>query len=243
MNLKVIYKPLSDGEQETTSYKVSKTDKAVVIDFKTPYQGGEVERQAVIDLEEYKGRVARITLQTIWQPAEVYIAPMYELASKYRELQEVKNNAVPIARVFIPSTEDTVLVFLERPCNFTSTEFEWLKVEPSKTTTSGILIALSKEFGGIIKRHIRKRDTICDIDIYDTVTYLEAQVDALTTLVLNFIKVGDIAKVKLADALKVTQEAYKYNVLNVKSADKAIEEIGKDKKAVREMQGELFGKK
>ena len=242
MNLKILYTKPDEGQTRKTVYSVSMTNDAIIISFDTNYCGTKVSKEAVISTSEYKGRVVRVTLQTIWEPAEVYIAPMYELSSKYREFQEVKNNAFPIARVFIPKEEDCVLVLLEQPAELNNTQLESVVYDSSVYTKSGIMIANSDEFRQIIKRHIRKRDTICELDIYDTVTYPESQADALTLLVINLLNNRQFTDGDLSNAVKVLQTSNKYNVLNVKPVDKILAEISTDKKAVREMQGELFAK-
>ena len=230
MNLKILYNKLKDGQSGDTTYFISKTDDAVILSFSTKYHGSKVDRKAVVNISEYKGRMARITLQTIWKPAAVYVAPMYELSSKYREFQEIKNNALPIARVFIPKDEDCALILLEQPTNIEDSLFECVPFDSSSYTKSGIMIDNSKEFLQLIKRHIRKRDTICRLDIYNTVTYLESQVDALTRLVIDLAGNRQYANQDSASALKVLQTANKYNVMDVKPIDKILDEINDDKK-------------
>lgn len=242
MNLKILYTKPSKEQKSKTVYSVNMDNSTIKISFSTDYRGTNVNKEAVISVPEYKGRVARVTLQTIWKPAEVYIAPMYELSSKYREFQEVKNNAFPIARVFIPKEENCVLVLLEQPTDFNNTQFESMAYDSSVHTKSGIMIDSSDEFHQIIKRHIRKRDTICKLDIYDTVTYLESQVDALTLLVIDLLNGRQFTKNELSNAVKVLQTSNVYNVLNIKPIDKILTEISTDKKDVREMQGGLFAK-
>ena len=73
------------------------------------------------------------------------------------------------------------------------------------------------------------------VDIYNTVTYLESQVDALTRLVLQLTNSN-------SEAAKILRKADKYSVLDIKNEDKILQEFETDKKNVRDMQKEYYDK-
>ena len=78
-----------------------------------------------------------------------------------------------------------------------------------------------------------RNDIIEDIDIYNTVAYLEAQVDALTRLVL---KLTD----KDTDEVNILKEADKYSVLDIKTTDNMIKEFKEDKGNARKRQTAFY---
>ena len=73
------------------------------------------------------------------------------------------------------------------------------------------------------------------VDIYNTVTYLESQVDALTRLILQLTNSN-------SEAAKILRKADKYSVLDIKDKDKILQELETDKKNVRDMQKEYYDK-
>lgn len=82
--------------------------------------------------------------------------------------------------------------------------------------------------------NIRKKwDMMANLDIYDTVTYLESQVDALTKIALG--NNGEDVK----DVLKAADE---HSVFNIKSKEKMINEMHKDKAKIRSLQKEYYDK-
>lgn len=244
--MKIIYNPLKENQKSDISYWIKNTDDSVTIGFNTKYENITVDKSATINFADYKGRVVQITLQTIWEPGTVCISPMYEMSSRYMEIQNKKNDAVTIARVFVPNKEEDVLVLLEQSCNYTqpfdAVGIECVEFDKNKITKSGIMQSLSPEFLEITKRHEQKQHIISRIDIYNSITYLESQVDALTSLVLNLVQNATLTDEERTKACNVLTEAKKYSVLDIKDIDKVLKEIDIDKNAVREMQKELYAK-
>ena len=74
---------------------------------------------------------------------------------------------------------------------------------------------------------------MANLDIYDTVTYLESQVDALTKIALG----NDSDDVKA-----VLTAADEHSVFNIKSKEKMIDEMHKDKAKIRSLQKEYYDK-
>lgn len=74
---------------------------------------------------------------------------------------------------------------------------------------------------------------MANLDIYDTVTYLESQVDALTKIAL-----GNNSD----DVKAVLTAANEHSVFNIKSKEKMIDEMHKDKAKIRSLQKEYYDK-
>ena len=84
------------------------------------------------------------------------------------------------------------------------------------------------------KRKI-KEDIIIKNDIYNSISYLEAQLDAVTKLLLAILKKYniDLSDTELANAMFAVSKANRYSVLNIKSIDKSIRKF-ENKKQMRE---------
>lgn len=76
---------------------------------------------------------------------------------------------------------------------------------------------------------------ITQLDIYDTVAYLESQVDALTRLVLKLA-----SELNNTDEYVLLQEADKYSVMDSKTLENLVKEIKEDKANVRKLQSGFY---
>lgn len=85
-----------------------------------------------------------------------------------------------------------------------------------------------------IEKYIAKRENIIEwADIYNTVTYLESQVDALTRLVLQLTN-------KECDETNILKEADKHSVLDIKTIDNIKNEFIEDKANARKRQTNFY---
>lgn len=85
-----------------------------------------------------------------------------------------------------------------------------------------------------IEKYVVKRENIIEwTDIYNTVTYLESQVDALTRLVLQLTN-------KECDEVNILKEADKHSVLDIKTIDNIKNEFVEDKANARKRQTNFY---
>ncbi|WP_298563116.1 hypothetical protein [uncultured Phascolarctobacterium sp.] len=86
-----------------------------------------------------------------------------------------------------------------------------------------------------IENYVQKRENITEwVDIYDTVTYLESQVDALTRLVLK------MSENRKSDEVDILKSADRFSVLDIKTADNIKNEFEKDKANARKRQDNFY---
>lgn len=85
-----------------------------------------------------------------------------------------------------------------------------------------------------ISRYRVKNETVVRwVDVYDTVSYLEAQVDALTRLVLKLTN-------QQGDEIAILKEADKYSVLDIKPIENIVHEFKEDKANARTKQTAFY---
>ena len=112
---------------------------------------------------------------------------------------------------------------------------ENITIEEGESMTNAFCKA-SIEYPEAIKPFFSKTEMIEKVDIYNSVTYLESQVDILTRMMLKLYNENDELKSLLS-------EADRYSVLDIKSHDSILREIADDKKNIRELQKEYYDKK
>lgn len=227
----VIRRPLQEGEKNKVEYNVDLNNDGIIFSFSTTYMGQDVKDSVSIPFNTYKDVILHLSLQ--WtHKIETRLYPLYELQSRYNVISETNNDALVLARISINETCDDIVIFLNSPTDYTCKVAKTIDCEPN-TSKSKMMMMYSPYY---TKRaeHIRKKwDMMANLDIYDTVTYLESQVDALTKIALG----NDSDDVKA-----VLTAADEHSVFNIKSKEKMIDEMHKDKAKIRSLQKEYYDK-
>jgi hypothetical protein len=98
------------------------------------------------------------------------------------------------------------------------------------------LMQESAWFKELVRKTQIKSGLIKNTDVYRSVSYLEAQVDVLTKLVLALAADKDL------DGYSLLEEAAKYSVLNIKPTSAVMQEFSENKKHMRELQEAYYEK-
>ena len=117
-------------------------------------------------------------------------------------------------------------------------------LDRDKKSGTEYLCEKSSYLKSIIEKRKIKEDIIIKNDIYNSISYLEAQLDAVTKLLLAILKKYniDLSDTELANAMFAVSKANEYSVLNIKSIDKVLEEF-ENKKQMRELQTKYYDEK
>lgn len=232
----VIRKPLRDNEIPQVEYKITKNDTRIVLNFKGEIHDFEYDKTVELLFDEYAGKVVNLSLQ-FTNTLELRISPMYEMVSRYYAASEQQNEAFGLCRVSISPDHSDIVVFLNRETNYECPDAENVYTPDCQYTKTQIM----QQYSPFYKErcdYIHKKVTMMrSLDIYNTVTYLESQIDALTRMILR--NVPDTDTTPEAEILK---EVDKHSVLDVKSTDKILEELKTDKQLVRDLQKEYYDK-
>ena len=142
--------------------------------------------------------------------------------------KDIPDSSLKIARISISDDAKDNLVYLNQAYNLKSNNFEIAPLDKNKITISGIMKQLSPFFAKRFNQWKNKSKIMNTVDIYDSISYLEAQVDALTKLVLKLTTDDSEEK-------KILTAADSSSVLNIKSEDSILKEF-QNKKLVRDLQ-------
>ena len=140
--------------------------------------------------------------------------------------------------IWIPSnTSDSILIFPHTRTTEAGNQIEGMEyevvdlIDRDPQTT---LISKVEEAGFKVEKWYLKKQTVCDlIDPYDSLSYLEGQVDVLYKIIDMLIeKTG----VDVGEYQELLNNIDRYSVVNVKTLDKINSEIITDKAKVRSIQ-------
>ena len=160
---------------------------------------------------------------------------MYEMTSRYYSASANQNEEYKLCRVSIAPDCKDIVIFLEKATDYIYPDANNV-VFPKDAITKTQIIQQYSPFYKERCDYIHKKVTMMkSVDIYNTVAYLESQVDALTRLVLQLTNSN-------SESAKILRKADKYSVLDIKNEDKILQEFETDKKNVRDMQKEYYDK-
>lgn len=229
----VIHRPLRDGEVRRVEYKITKNDTRLMLNFKGETNGYEYDKTVELLFDEYAGKVINLSLQWTNQ-LELRISPMYEMVSRYYAASEQQNEAYGLCRVSISPDHNDIVIFLNWDTDYECPDAENVEIPDHYTKTQ-----IMQQYSPFYKErceYIHKKVTMMrSVDIYNTVTYLESQIDALTRLFIKTLPDNDTSKEG-----NILKEADKHSVLDVKNIDKIMEELKTDKQLVRDLQKEYY---
>lgn len=228
----VIRKPLYEGQTPKITYDMEKDENGLTFSFKTTYMDRDVADTVVLPFETYKGKILQVTLQ-MTDGVETRVYPLYEIQSRYHILSANNNDAMMLARISIADDCEDIVVYLDEPTDYTDEDAQVIDKDAAYSK-SYMMKLYSPFYARKMERNIKKWNMMESLDIYNTVTYLESQVDALTRLVLQL---GDEAEIK-----QILTAANEHSVLDVKQATKIIDELRTDKRQVRELQRDYYDK-
>lgn len=160
-----------------------------------------------------------------------------QMVNEYRHDSYRDANSEPIMTYSVsPDKQEIVILFrtgVDKPAFEGDVEYIEFNFEKDKSFVHRMSGASEFVKSRVDRYYEKRKDIIEDIDIYNTVSYLEAQVDALTRLVL---KLTD----KDTDEVNILKEADKYSVLDIKTTDNMIREFKEDKGNARKRQTAFY---
>ena len=139
------------------------------------------------------------------------------------------SSAKKLAQIFFGDVD--IIIALTTNCEEIP-GYENIEIEQDESMT-GAFCRISQEYSEAVKSSFAKQQMINDIDIYNSITYLESQVDALTRVALKLYKEND-------DLKNILLEADKHSALDIKDKSHILKEMSEDKKKIRELQKKYY---
>ena len=116
--------------------------------------------------------------------------------------------------------------------------FEYEIVDLIDRDPQTTLISKVEEAGSKVEKWYLKKQTVCDlIDPYDSLSYLEGQIDVLSKIINMLIEKTGL---NVEEYQEILDSIDRYSVINVKTLDKINSEIATDKAKVRSIQKEYY---
>ena len=194
----------------------------------------EVQQEIIFDYEVYKGTCQEIFVQDIWSKNELFVKPVYGSINN-KSLKERTNVKCQIARiVFNEDCSEVIIFFITKVNNVLG--FENIEVDIKENTTTGYLEEYSSYFKAKMNKYKNKVEMLSYTDLYNSVTYLESQVDALTRVICALHPEHDVVK-------NILCAADKLSVLDIKTKEKILEEFSSDKAKIRQLQQQYYAEK
>ena len=229
------------------SYALSEVDEGLKIDMSLKSYINK-DYSLVLKYSDYAGKIVQLRVMDTYKKME--LKPML-IFDKVNDKSFLSNEAVAfpdvnVARiVFNEDCSDIVVLLLYNFAEMESYINPYITENLDVRTKCGTewLSLKSSYFANIVEKRKVKAAMLNQVDIYETISYLEAQVDALTKLVkdaydTNTVKTND----NTTSAYNVIVKANENSVMNIKSEEKLLKEM--DYKAkIRTLQQEYYANK
>jgi len=197
-----------------------------------------IEYSKDIDLTNTHPGLYDLIISNDTQEKTIKLYKRFDYVSKYSNIvSNIADTDINFARLYIDSdtsTSDMLLLTYETDKEYT--DFTQIEIDKKYSTTYA-LSENSENFKDIIDSYMNKSNMINEIDPYDSISYLEAQVDLLTRIVLNEVDADKLSLYK-----SDLEQFDKNSVLNIKSNDSILKE-NEHKANVRKYQEEYIAKK
>lgn len=234
-------------EYQKTIVKAEQSLVKISIKFALKRMQGEVqvfEREIELDYVKYKDKVIQLNFYNGTEMMELKAITLLEYVDRYSCITNLCNNIDNNKSVFsicrIVFDEDVYVSFVEDVQLDTElSDVELLDVHPQKTMT-GNLVAHSSIFADKRSRFQVKAELIGQIDHYNSITYLECQVDALTRVVKALLASSNmLPPPELVDILNKADE---FSVLDIKGQECILQEFD-NKQQLRNLQQRYYDEK
>lgn len=193
-------------EEYKSPYEITLDGDILNIKVSTKYHNKDVEFSTQFDLSNQDDKLLEVLLRDSMNGTELSCYEIFKFVDTITGTRNYSYNGDKICRVLIDKENNTCWIYL-----FLRTkDINGFKNVLQKTniSTTGMLQSVCPWFKQRCVDIERKRKLINEVDIYKSIAYLEAQVDLLTRLVIQYAP-----KSKLVELLEI---ADKYSVLNNK---------------------------
>lgn len=238
MIVKVIACPDSISKSGLQKITLTNTNESlkIVVDVSATLQ-----RSITINYAEHDDTVLQVNLRDTTVLCDIEAVPIMQYvqhdSANINLDGGTARNALDLLRIVVDVANNEVFIAMRNSAEVELLGCEYVEVDTTVSVT-GELVRLSRCFAKHHAAYICKAKLINVIDNYDSLSYMEAQLDVLTKLVLA------LAQNQPANAEHITMltAADTHSVLNVKTAAKLIAEFN-HKAKLRELQVKYYADK
>lgn len=213
------------GEGETFSLTVS--GNIIILDFTVNFASAPRTKSVEFNLDECRGKVLQVDMVNLCDNGDIMIHPIYSVADYVLDGVDARFEPRPIARIAV--NEDGtdgichVLGHIENPP-------EGIELVERDVRVS-LPVFLSEQcpyFKSVFEKFQSKKKISDNVDMRNSLAYLEAQVDALTRIVLTLVSDD-------SEARRILLKAEEFSILNIKNEERLLAEF-ENKKELRALQ-------
>lgn len=215
-------------------YQEKKSDSDINVELD---ENGNLIRYIDIDFDKFIGRIVDIRTSNTFGVYTLFCKDRFTIArgDEFLEVTVRDGTILPVLTFSINEDKTEFVALIRNYCYKPNYQNAELIEKDNKIKPFAQVMCDNSEFcKNKINKHRKKcEEAVFWLDPYASIAYLEAQVDALTRLVL---KLTD----KDTDEVNILKEADKYSVLDIKTTDNMIKEFREDKGNARKRQTAFY---
>lgn len=226
-------------ESPVVEYSVSENELQVELGFTVYWDNNNREDTTsysrTLSKTDYMGKALQINLDDGNETKELIVMRIFDFADRYTGLvhSNASAGALPLVRiVFDDQTGDVIVMLLVRSNEIEG--FENYETDP-KLTRTGNMRKYSPMLVELTDRRLQKSLLLNEVDYYDSLSYLEAQVDLLTKVVMELMPDAE------SECYQLLMAADEYSVINIKPVEKIRKAFNEKKKRFRYLQDQYYG--
>lgn len=217
-------------EEYKCPYSIELIGAILDINVSTKFRNKDVELSKQIDLNNQDSKLLELMIKENIENVNLTCYEVFKYVDVMTGTRNIKLDGSKICRVLIDKEQDTCYIMLFLPTKDID-GFENI-IKDKNLSSTGMLQSVSDWFKQRCTDIERKRALINNVDIYKSIAYLEAQVDLLTRLAVQYAP-----KTELVELLEV---ADKYSVLNNKPNKDVQAEFEVNKANFRKLQEKYY---
>lgn len=218
----MIYSHNSCNRNDGESFSFSVDGNKITLTFTVNFADEMRTKSIDFNLEDYRGKVVQAEMVNFKDRGEIMIHSLYTTADYALDGMDSRFEPRPIARLAL--NEDGtdgifhVLGHVEKPPDNIN-----LAERDVQTCLPVFLSEKCPYFKTVFEKFLSKKNIADNIDIRDSLAYIEAQLDALTRIVLELVKDD-------SEARRILAKADESSILNIKPEEKLLNEFGHKEK-------------
>ena len=216
----------------TNPIKVNYQDNLLELILSTNFNRAEFNETIKIDLADKKNKALEIALKQTTAAAELKIYEIFNYVDRNTGLKDYKVDEQKIARIVVDN--DTSNVWVQICIETDDIEGFNNEILDGSISSTGFLASKCEWLQNKILLIKKKSKLLNIVDHYSSISYLEAQVDLLTRVLLSIVEESDL--------VNILKEADKNSVLNIKPLTDIKQEFTENKFKLRKMQEEYYGR-
>lgn len=227
----MIYSHNKTNRHEGKEFSLSVDANKITLSFTVEFSDAKRTKTIEFNLEECKGKVMQAEMVNCSDRGDVIIHPMYSTADYALDGVDARYEPRSIARIALSEDGTDGILHIIGHVDKPPEEIELIERD-TQTCLPVFLSEYCPYFKTTFKKYQSKKKISDNVDMRNSLAYLETQVDALTRIVLSLVSDD-------SEARRILAKAEESSILNIKTEDKLLEEF-ENKKTLRAYQEAFY---